>query len=360
MSRRGKHVADSGTLPGIGHPADTSPLPGRDVRRILLALIANECSWATLWRAQSLSALLEAELHVVRVVSPLPRTQRPLSKVESKDVLAALTQMLEARRATRTWLTGALGAALPKGRLKLRGGEFVEQVAKRARELNAALIVVAPGAERAGKRVTHLARSADIPVLVAREATAREAVVAATDLSESSAAVLQSAAALCQRLDAPLVAVHNLTPVPLPAGPEAALQISLPLHRGIEQQRRRSLVEAARTLQVNAEAVLTRELDPAQAILKEARTRDADLIVVGTRPRRWLERLVRGGVSEQVVSQARRSVLVTPLACETDAGAPRYRLRHLLFHRMTRRRPHFTRRKRAPRHTGSALGRRYA
>lgn len=92
-----------------------------------------------------------------------------------------------------------------------------------------------------------------------------------------------------------------------------AAQFTIPPESRISVQRRASLLEAAGALSVESEAVLRSELDPAQAVLDEARTRDADLIVVGTRGRSWLERLLTSSVSEQIINRARRSVLVAPV-----------------------------------------------
>jgi universal stress protein E len=292
-------------------------------------LFANECPWAALCRARSLALLMEAELHFVRVVAPLPRPRRLFSKAETADVLGALKRILEAKRATRAWLTGALGHEFPRGRLKLRGGEFFDQVAARASELEVDLVVVPPMPGPTGRKVTWLARTAGTPVLVARAATSREAVVAGTDLCEEGGdAVLRSAANLCRRLDAPMVAVHNLTPVTVPAGPDMPMPVALPVQREVAQSRMQRLIEAARALGVDAETVLASQVDPAEVILGEARARDADMIVVGTRRRGWLERLTGRSVAARVLDQARRSVLVTPLRVEAGSTPGALR-RHL-------------------------------
>jgi nucleotide-binding universal stress UspA family protein len=49
---------------------------------------------------------------------------------------------------------------------------------------------------------------------------------------------------------------------------------------------------------------------PAAAILRLAEERGADLIVVGTRRKRFFERLVEGSVLQEVVRRARCDVLV--------------------------------------------------
>jgi nucleotide-binding universal stress UspA family protein len=49
---------------------------------------------------------------------------------------------------------------------------------------------------------------------------------------------------------------------------------------------------------------------PAEAIVRLAQERDADLIVVGTRKKRFLERLVEGSVYHDVLHRAKCDVLV--------------------------------------------------
>jgi nucleotide-binding universal stress UspA family protein len=49
---------------------------------------------------------------------------------------------------------------------------------------------------------------------------------------------------------------------------------------------------------------------PAEAIVELARSRNANLIVVGTRKKRFFERLVEGSVNQDVLRHARCDVLV--------------------------------------------------
>jgi nucleotide-binding universal stress UspA family protein len=322
VSPRTKNAAASSAPLSSGEQEEEPTCSSGDGNmRILLALFGNECPWAALSRARSLALLMEAELHVVRVLPPLTRPRRLFSKPDTADVLGALKRTLAASRATRAWVTEALGQDLPKGRLKLLKGEFYDQVAARASELEVGLIIVAPRPDHRGRKVTWLARTAATPVLVAREVTSRDAIVAGTDLCEHRDPVLRNAADLCRRLEVQMVLVHNLTPVLLAGGPDMPVPVTIPVQHRVAALWKQSLIEAAHALQVDVEAVLGNERDPAEAILKAARAYDADLIIVGTHQRGWFERLMGHGVSARVVNQARRSVLVTPLGA--DAGSAR-------------------------------------
>jgi nucleotide-binding universal stress UspA family protein len=55
------------------------------------------------------------------------------------------------------------------------------------------------------------------------------------------------------------------------------------------------------------------EDNPVDAILNEARKRDADFVVVGARRRSWYDWPLFGSVASRVVNRGERSVLVLPL-----------------------------------------------
>lgn len=61
--------------------------------------------------------------------------------------------------------------------------------------------------------------------------------------------------------------------------------------------------------------------DPAERVLDAAEHLDADAVVVGSRQRGFLERLIDPSVSKEVVSKADRPVLVVPEEHEEERGA---------------------------------------
>jgi len=73
----------------------------------------------------------------------------------------------------------------------------------------------------------------------------------------------------------------------------------------------RAIVEEARAKGVAA-TYLVWEGEPAEAIVEAARSEAADLIVLGSRPRTNLRRLVLGSVSSEVARRAPCEVLVVP------------------------------------------------
>ena len=166
---------------------------------------------------------------------------------------------------------------------------------------------------RFGGLVVALANLANVPVLIARAPSADETIVAATDLQAANYPVLRQAAQLAEQIDASLVALHNVPPPPMSA---RTVTRAATFDSAVESQtedRRRRLERATSELQLFAEAVVSHEANSADAILREARARDADVVVVGARRPSWFERLRRGSVPSRVVDRARRSVLVTPI-----------------------------------------------
>jgi nucleotide-binding universal stress UspA family protein len=73
----------------------------------------------------------------------------------------------------------------------------------------------------------------------------------------------------------------------------------------------RAIVERARAAGVRA-TYLIWEGDPAESILEAAQAERADVIVLGSRPRTNLRRLILGSVSSEVARQAACEVMVFP------------------------------------------------
>ena len=87
--------------------------------------------------------------------------------------------------------------------------------------------------------------------------------------------------------------------------------------RRVDQERDRlaagaqAIVRQARDAGVRA-TFLIWEGDPAEAILEASRSEDADVIVLGSRPRLNVRRLILGSVSSEVAKRATCDVVVVP------------------------------------------------
>ena len=297
----------------LTHPAVLGA-PDPISKRILLALFETGTPDESLQRAFTLCRRLSAELHVLRVLPALSDVNPKVPSLSGTHAVAALTRIVRAEQETKAWLANTLPDE-QSARLQVRCGAFAEQVAAHAAALGADLIVMPPGEGRFGITVTGLASATGRPVLVARAATSEAAIVGATDLEDAGYPVLRKAAELAFRLKARVVAVHNVNPIPDTVSKGVASPVMRRSDEGVSEADMQRLAHLAEQVPVDADTVIGHEANTVDAILREARILDADLVVVGTRPRprSWLNRLIGGRVAAQVVNRARRSVLVVPL-----------------------------------------------
>jgi nucleotide-binding universal stress UspA family protein len=271
---------------------------------VLFALFESDLPSASLATALAISDLFQSELHVLRILPAFDGINPLAPSID--QLLRALDHRLEVEHTTCAWLKDGLGSEGARERLKLRYGDPVDEIAAHAGALEAQMIIVAPGMPPYGRMVTALARAARVPVLVARARRETDIIVAATDLRDRTFPVLRTAAEFGQRLHASVVAIHNVgTPTPHESASDRVTYACNTCARRLR--------DASRRLAIDADVVISRELSSAEAILREARMRNVDLIVVGARARSWLERWTNRSVAARVVGGAEGSVLVTPL-----------------------------------------------
>jgi nucleotide-binding universal stress UspA family protein len=164
-----------------------------------------------------------------------------------------------------------------------------------------------------GSVAESVVRHASSSVLVARPSPVTGKVLAATDLSEPSLAAISAANAEANRRKAKLTVLHCLDFPPtlmglgfaplVPASPDD------PKSRVAQATDAAATVrEAIARLGVDAEVVID-EGSPRAAIPRIAEQMPAELVVVGTRGRTGLERLLLGSVCESVVRHSHCSVL---------------------------------------------------
>jgi nucleotide-binding universal stress UspA family protein len=155
-------------------------------------------------------------------------------------------------------------------------------------------------------------------------------IVAGYDGTEHAGRALARAAELARALTATLIVVgvgrpsrvsapepvfEPISPV-LPAGATGPLIRTVPvpsLREPEEPDETLLVLERARSLLASrdVDADLVSELgDPVERLLEVADERDADLIVVGSRERSFLERLLGAGVDEKLARRAHRDVLL--------------------------------------------------
>jgi universal stress protein A len=136
-------------------------------------------------------------------------------------------------------------------------------------------------------------------------------IMVATDFSAPAEAATRIAADLSRRYAAPLTLVHVYQPIThtLPAGvimftPTPLNDLLAKLERRLEEYRREALAHGARDGGVR----LLMGFTPRE-IVSMATDLEFDLIVMGTRGHRGLQRLLTGSVAERVVRTAPCPVL---------------------------------------------------
>lgn len=131
-------------------------------------------------------------------------------------------------------------------------------------------------------------------------------VVCATDLFSTPRAVLDTAMALAKANGATLTVLHVLGPPVVP--PEQYLD-AITMDR-LQTRARAWALKAmqklsARSTRAGVRAtLLLRDGEPAEQIVRAARSLKADFIVMGTHQRRGLTRLFMGSVAQRVVGLA--------------------------------------------------------
>jgi nucleotide-binding universal stress UspA family protein len=167
--------------------ATALPAGARTVRHVLLALTGGRNVPRALRAADAFAQRLGAELHLLRVVTPLaPAVDgAPRSLAEATG---EAQRVLSATRATRKLADRMLRGSLPPSQVCVRLGTLVDQVTQRACELEACIVIIPPGTRLLTGAVTEVARRTDCPVLVPKGCDSFLTLVAATDRTRPNTA----------------------------------------------------------------------------------------------------------------------------------------------------------------------------
>lgn len=265
--------------------------------------------------------------HVVAASRPL-HVLFPESEVSTVGVVPHIA--VEARAALERIVTDVLGAGANVTYL-IEEGERYAEVVRRAESWRADLVVVGGRgptgvvASLIGGTAERIVRYSPCPAIVARCDRKGGRVLAATDLSDPSLPAVVAGAAEA-RLRAGRLTVIHVIPIqpsvsgsapgapPMALTPETMAAIETSTRAAFESRLSLSLapletgdpsLRAERALVVGP---------PAPMIVEHARSIGAELIVVGTRGRTGLSRILLGSVAEEVVRTAECSVMVVRLA----------------------------------------------
>ena len=288
------------------------------MRTILVATDFSTRSDRALRRAVLLARQLEAELRLVHVVDP----DRPARLVEAERREA---ELLLAELAETCCREDRVGCSF-----ELRLGEAFEGVLAAAADSGAELIVLGPPRRQllrgvlTGTTAERVIRAGALPVLVASGVPAApyRRVLLASDLSPGAKAAALAAVRL--RLDRlgtlAAVHVHPTDAATLLLRTPVTAREAEPLRA---QERREAAAALARFLAETGlvrarRIVLAGDRPVADLLLEAARKVRADLLIVATRGRVGLGKLVLGSVAEELLRRAELDLLTVPPDTEAD------------------------------------------
>ncbi len=246
--------------------------------------------------------------------------EMPVMLPEIRDTL-----IRDARKQIERLLAEVLPAEA-RPRLEVRSGAPAFAIAEVARARGAELVVLGgrvhgPLARGLGRSTAHyLVRTLDVPLLVVaqpREPFTR--VLTALDLSDASVPTLKTAERFAELLHGELRIAHVVEPLRLmylPIAPFDQEGFALRSSEALD----RLLAPLAPVVRENA---VVRTGPAAETIVEEARTWRADLLVVGSHGKGWVDRLLLGSTTERLLNALPTSLLVVPFALRARRSAHR-------------------------------------
>jgi len=231
--------------------------------------------------------------------------------------LEALELAMLAR--VRNELLTAIGNRVPPNvaeQLIIRPGRTAAVLEDIIAEIDAQILVLGGkhhsslGRWLGGSTVQHIVRRLNIPLLVtAGELRSRPRVMVAVDISFAARPTIERATAFAQLLGGPLHALHVIEPaVTVPE----AMFLPDPLdYAGWSRERMER--DLWPLLPIPDHHKVIRRGDAVKTIAEEAMSWRADVIVVGSHGKRWIDRLLIGSVTEELLNDLPAAVLVIPV-----------------------------------------------
>lgn len=266
-----------------------------------------------------LAQAAETTCHVVHA------TPDPWMAIASASLPPDLTEYRQALadRARQEILLATRGIGVPEQahEVIVRMGRPVRALRDVVKELGAELVVLGGKhhsvLERwlGGSTALDAVRALPVPVLVTREPPRRiRRVLAAADFSAAAHSTLAAAERLAETFDAELRVVSVFEP--LPAVPGMGSVESPEYYALWEEMLRRDVWPLVR--RAHTETVV-RHGRVVETLRREAATWPADLLVMGSHGKGWVDRLLLGSVTERLLNELPTSVVVVPTAAALAA-----------------------------------------
>ncbi len=225
-------------------------------------------------------------------------------------VVTETLQLAELRR-VRAEVAASLRERVPTGVVSamiVSTGDTADVLQSVVQETDANLLVLGGkhhsklGRWLGGSTVQHVVRRLTVPLLVtAGEIRAHPRVMVAVDPSYAAIPTVREAVAFAQLLGSPLHALHVIDP------PPAIAELSADWSREIIER------DVWPTIPLVEKAKVIRQGAPFATIVAEAAAWRADVIVVGSHGKGWVDRLLIGSVTEDLLNNLPCAVLVVPV-----------------------------------------------
>ncbi len=283
---------------------------------VLVATSLSDADDELLRQGHAVASGIGARLVVCHVLPEAYRVRVLFPQYAGIDATVQEPLERKARDVVRARVAEVLGA-VAEATIELESGSPHAAILEVAGRTGAGVVVIGPG-----HTAHRVARAATCPVLVARPSPPGGGVLGATDFSDPSLPAVRLAADEARRRGVALRLVHSTELDAAIAMASAGLAGGIPLSP-IPDETAREIAQVARErlLEVMAETgatgdVLVLSERPGAGIVAAAEDMPAALVVVGTRGRSGVPRLLMGSVAEAVVNHAPCSVLVVPLHLE--------------------------------------------
>ena len=262
------------------------------------------------WQLAAASGAPCRLVHVTRDVASSIGTPRPAYRAAGRRafLLGAVRTRLE------TTLTGAVPPDVLHG-LVVREGDAPAILEAEAQAAGAEFLVL--GAKRhsavgrwlIGSTVHRLVRTSRVPVLVAVEPVTRiRRVLAAVDTSGAARSTIAAARRMADLHGAELRVLHAIEPLPIVVDPPTPQSVR-DYEWLIEDELQR---EVWPLLDGVAASKVVRQGSAPDVITQEAEEWQADLVVVASRGKQWVDRILLGSCTERLLQHPPTSLLVVP------------------------------------------------
>lgn len=280
---------------------------------VLVATDLTQGSDLALVRGRAHADATAAALVVCHVLPDVLRHHPLAPRREQSDAVQASEWIRRAADLTTAQIHRVLGEGAGEHQVVVEVGVAADEIVRIAEERRAHLVVVG-GAAGLGRVAEKVVRYTHCSVLVARPGPASHKIVVATDFADDSTPALRLAATLVRAVgvDATLLHVFETPSTILPSILSPLGDAWTPPAKGALDELRalgQTTLEGL-AAQYGLSRSVQRDGDPAHDLVSYARAAGVEMILVGSRGKSGIKRMLLGSVAERVVREAPCSVMV--------------------------------------------------